>query len=120
MQLEQLTQMRGQPVYDSSGDRIGSVEEIFVDGETRQPEWLGIGTGFLGTKRVLVPVEGAAAQGEGLTVAYSKEQVKDSPDIDADEISQGTEEALYSYYGLGYSEQRSGTGLPEGTPDAED
>ena len=118
MQVEELAQMRGQPVYDNSGDQIGSVEEIFVDEQTRKPEWLGIGTGFFGTKRVLVPVEGASTQNGGLTVPYSKEQVKDAPDIDADEISQETEQALYSYYGLGYSEQRSDTGLPEGAPDS--
>ena len=60
MQVEELAQMRGQAAYDNSGDQIGSVEEIFVDEETRKPEWAGIGTGFLGTKRVLVPVEGAS------------------------------------------------------------
>jgi uncharacterized protein (TIGR02271 family) len=111
---DQLADMRGMPVYDSAGEKIGKVEEIFYDEQTDQPEWIGIGTGFFGTKRVLVPVEGASQSGDGLTVRYSKEQVKDSPDIDSDELSQSTEQELYSYYGLGYSEQRSDTGLPEG------
>src|SRR4051812_50187959 len=47
-------------------------------------------------------VAGAKAQGDGLYVRYSKAQVKDSPDIDADQISADTESALYSYYGVGY------------------
>jgi uncharacterized protein (TIGR02271 family) len=111
---DQLADMRGMPVYDSAGEKIGQVEEIFYDDQTDQPEWIGIGTGFFGTKRVLVPVEGASQSGDGLTVRYSKQQVKDSPDIDSDELSQSTEQELYSYYGLGYSEQRSDTGLPEG------
>ena len=46
-----LDQMRGAPVYDNDGDKIGKVEEIFYDHQTRVPEWIGIGTGFLGTKR---------------------------------------------------------------------
>jgi uncharacterized protein (TIGR02271 family) len=112
--MDQLTDMRGMTVYDSAGEKIGQVEEIFYDEETNRPEWIGIGTGFFGTKRVLVPVEGASQSGDGLTVRYSKEQVKDSPDIDSDELSQATEQELYSYYGLGYSERRSETGLPEG------
>jgi stress response protein YsnF len=114
--IEQLSELRGTPVYSSDGEKIGDVEEIFYDYSTRQPEWIGIGTGFFGTKRVLVPVEGASGNAEAFTVAYTKDQVKDSPDIDSDEISQETEQEIYSYYGLGYSERRSESGLPEGTP----
>ena len=112
--LDRLSEVRGSTVYSSEGDKIGSVEEIFYDEETREPEWLGIGTGLLGTKRVLVPVAGADLTGDGLTLRYSKEQVRSAPDIDGDEISQETERELYSHYGLQYSERRSDTGLPEG------
>jgi uncharacterized protein (TIGR02271 family) len=116
--IDRLQESRGATVYDSAGDKIGKVEEIFYDDQTNQPEWIGIGTGFFGTKRVLVPVEGATLTDDGYTVPYSKDQVKDSPDIDSDEISQGTEQELYSYYGLGYSERRSDGGLPERDLDA--
>jgi uncharacterized protein (TIGR02271 family) len=116
MNRVRLDEMRGSPVYDNAGEKIGKVEEIYYDEQTRIPEWIGIGTGFFGTKRVLVPVKGAHASGDGLTLAYSKDHVKDSPDIDEDEISQETEANLASYYGLGYSESRSDTGLTEGAP----
>jgi uncharacterized protein (TIGR02271 family) len=100
---QELAEMRGMPVYSSDGEEIGEVEEIFYDADSNRPEWIGIGTGVLGTKRVLVPVEGASHTGDALTVDYTKKQVKDSPDIDDDEISQETERELYSYYGLGYA-----------------
>ena len=106
--------MRGSAVYDRDGDKIGSVDEIFYDEQTGKPEWIGIGTGFFGTKRVLVPVVGARATDEGINVRYSKDQVKDSPDIDSDEISEETELALYSHYGLEASKRRSDTLLPTG------
>jgi uncharacterized protein (TIGR02271 family) len=112
--IDQLSAAHGSPVYASDGDKIGTVEEIFYDEETNQPEWIGIGTGFFGTKRVLVPVQGAELRDDGLFVPYDKDKVKDSPDIDSDEISQATEAELSSYYGLHYSERRSDTGLPEG------
>ena len=112
--IDQLSEARGAPVYDTDGEKIGTVEEIFYDEQTRQPEWLGIGTGFFGTKRALVPVEGADLREDGFYVPYAKDQVKDSPDIDEDEISQETEQELYAHYGLQYSEQRSESGLPEG------
>ena len=114
MTMDQLSAMQGAAVYDTEGDKIGAVEEIFYDEQTGEAEWIGIGTGFFGTKRVLVPTAGARTTDDGITVAYSKEQVKDSPDIDSDEISQETEQELYAYYGLEYSERQSDTGLPEG------
>jgi uncharacterized protein (TIGR02271 family) len=114
--IDRLASMRGTNVYSSDGDKIGSIEEIFVDEETGQPEWIGLGTGFFGTKRVVVPVTGANILEDRVTVPYSKDQVKDTPNIDSEEISQETEERLYAHYGLGYSERRSPTGLPEGAP----
>jgi len=113
MTMEQLTELRGSPVYDQSGDKIGSVEEIFYDADTQQPEWIGIGTGFFGMKRVLVPVAGASMDADGVTVPYAKDMVKDTPDIDGDEISEDTERQLYSYYGLQYSDDRSDSTLPD-------
>ena len=103
MTLEHLEQVRGAPVYDSAGEKIGSVEEIFYDEQTSRPEWIGIGTGFLRTKRVLVPVEGSSLDGDAITVAYAKEHVKDSPDVDSDELSWELMQELYQYYGLRYA-----------------
>jgi uncharacterized protein (TIGR02271 family) len=116
--FDELQSAQGTTVYSSDGEKIGSVEEIYVDDQTDRPEWIGLGTGFLGTKRALVPVEGASMREGGVLVPYGKDQVKGSPDIDSDEISQETEAQLYSHYGVGYSEQRSDTGLPEGAPAA--
>jgi len=118
MTLDRLQEARGNPVYAADGDKIGAVEEIFYDEETNRPEWIGIGTGFFGTKRVLVPAARAEQAGDGLRVPFSKEHVKDSPDIDSDEIEMETERELYAYYGLDYSESRSDTGLPAGEADS--
>ena len=114
--FDDLQSAQGATVYSSDGEKIGSVEEIYVDDQTDQPEWIGLGTGLFGTKRALVPVEGASMREGGVLVPYSKDQVKGSPDIDSDEIDQDTEAQLYGHYGLGYSEERSDTGLPEGAP----
>jgi uncharacterized protein (TIGR02271 family) len=114
MSMESLQSARGQTVYGADGDKIGSIEELFVDEQTGKPEWVGVGTGMLGTKRVLVPVVGMEPSDDGFRVPYSKGQVKGTPDIDSEEISQETEAQLYSHYGLEYGESRSDTGLPEG------
>ena len=49
---------------------------------------------------MLVPVRGAGTHEDGIRVAYDKDQVKDSPDIDSDEIDGERECALYEYYGV--------------------
>ena len=119
MTMEDLMAARGQPVYTTDGDKIGKVDEIYVDEQTGQPEWIGLSAGMLGTKRVLVPVAGAAPYEDGFQVPYGSDQVKGTPGVDGDEISQQTEAELYSHYGLEYSERRSDTGLPEGAPSTE-
>jgi uncharacterized protein (TIGR02271 family) len=114
MTITRFGELRGAPVYDSIGKKIGKVDEIFYDLQTRVPEWVGIGAGLFGKKRVLVPAGSIRERGDGVAVPYTKDQVKDSPDIDSDEISMQTEQELTGYYGLGYSQERSSTGLPEG------
>src|SRR3712207_6549898 len=101
MTTERLVEMRGTAVYASDGDQIGKVEEIFLDDQSGQPEWIGLGTGFLGTKRVLVPVQTAETRDDGVFVPYTKDHVKGAPDIDSDHIEPETESSLYEYYSLG-------------------
>jgi uncharacterized protein (TIGR02271 family) len=113
--LDRLTgDLYGASVYDSMGEKIGSVDEIFYDEQTNQPEWLGIGTGFFGTKRVLVPMHNARPSEDGVTVPFDKGTVKDAPHVGGDEIDEATEAELYAYYGVERSESRSDTGLPAG------
>ena len=114
--LEQLRGARGAPVYDSAGQKIGKVEEIHLDDDTNAPEWIGLGTGVFKTKRVLVPVAGADISSDAVRVPYSKDAVKETPDIDTDEIPQETERELYDHYGIDYSKEPSSTQLPEGPP----
>jgi hypothetical protein len=107
-----MQEARGKPVYSSDGERIGDVDLIMEDVETHKPEWLVIGTAILGRKRV-VPVVGSEVRGDGIHVRFSAAQVRSTPEIEGDRISQDIERRLYSQYGLQYSEERSRTGLPE-------
>lgn len=113
--MQALQNAQGNPVFSNDGEQIGKVEEVFHDIDTDQPEWIGIGTGFFSNKRVLVPVAAAEMREDGVYVPYSKDHVSGAPSIDSDEISQETEAELYSFYGIEYGENRSDSGLPEGT-----
>ena len=54
---ESLRQMRGKPVLDRAGQKIGGIEDIYLDDRTDEPEWVGLGTGFFGSKHVVVPLQ---------------------------------------------------------------
>jgi uncharacterized protein (TIGR02271 family) len=92
--------LRGKTVYDRAGDKIGTVEDFYLDNETGEPEWLGVGSGIFRTKHILVPVQGYSESGDGITVPYEKDHVKDAPNIDMDEISEERERELYEFYGI--------------------
>jgi uncharacterized protein (TIGR02271 family) len=115
MQKNDLLQRRGEDLYDTNGEKIGKVEEIYLDAQSGEPEWALVNTGMFGTKSSFVPLQGASQNGDTLQVPYDNAQVKDAPKVDPDgELSQSQESELYAHYGLDYSESRSDSGLPEG------
>ena len=113
-QITEAYDFSGRTLVDSDGDKIGKVEEVYLDTETCKPEWALVQTGKVGKKSHFVPLRDAQANGEDVRVAFDKDSVKDAPSIDpGQELSQEAEAALYSHYGLDYSESRSDSGLPE-------
>jgi len=92
----------GYEVYDPDGDKIGKVDDLFVD-EADNLEYIGVKMGFLGVSSTLIPwelVEVREAE-DGLVVAADDSHVKDGPTFDDDqEITPEFEEQVYSYYGL--------------------
>jgi uncharacterized protein (TIGR02271 family) len=116
MHTDQAIAWRSKTAVDADGDKIGTVEEIYLDTETDQPEWLAVKTGLFGSKISFIPIAEATDAGGDVRVPYSKAQVKDAPHADPDgQLSQQEEAQLYRHYGLDYSESRSDTGLAEGT-----
>jgi uncharacterized protein (TIGR02271 family) len=112
---EEVGSWRGRNAVDSDGDKIGKIEEIYMDAETGKPEWLAVTTGLFGSKVSFIPLAEATESGGEVWVPYDKQQVKDAPNAEADgELSQEEEAALYSHYGLDYSAARSESGVPQG------
>jgi len=111
----EVLEWRGRTAVDTEGSKLGKIEEIYLDAQTQQPEWALIQTGMFGGKSSFMPLEGATSDGDDVRAPYTKAQVKDAPQMDADgELSQREESALYSHYGIAYDESRSDSGLPEG------
>src|SRR5215203_5141868 len=96
-------QYAGYEVYDRNGEKIGKVDDLFVD-ENDQPEYLGVKMGFLGLEGTsLIPWELTRVHGEGhrIEVSVDKAQVKEGPSFNDDrDITPEYEERVYSHYGL--------------------
>jgi uncharacterized protein (TIGR02271 family) len=106
---------RGQELRGTDDEKLGTIEEIYLDSETGQPEWALITTGLFGVKRSFVPLRDASRSGDGVAVPVDKATVKDAPKIDPDgQLSQREEAELYRHYGLQYGESQAGQGAPEG------
>src|ERR687893_18216 len=102
----------GYEVYDQSGEKIGKVDDLFVD-ENDQPEYVGVKMGFLGRSSTLIPWQLVTPdEGSGtLTVATDKETAKNGPAFDDDrEITPEFENQVYSYYGLQSASGSEGSG----------
>src|SRR5215210_2990400 len=109
LQKDRILEFRGQNLCDANGDKIGSIEEIYLDTDSNAPEWAQVNTGLFGTKSTFVPLRDASEAESDLRVPFDKAKVKDAPKIDSDgQLSRREESELYSYYGFDYSGSASG------------
>ncbi len=105
---EQLSKLEakydGYTVNDRDGDKIGKVDELFVD-ETDREEYIGVKMGLLGLSgTTMIPMEMARIdeQDRVIEVDESKERVKDAPTYSNDyEVNDEFEDRIRSYFGLG-------------------
>ena len=109
---------QGRTMVDPAGDKLGTIDAIYLDDETGQPEWATVTRGLFTAKAAFVPLAQAQDMGDSVQVPYDKQQVTDAPSPEADgQLSQDEEAELYRHYGLDYSDHRSNSGLPAGTAD---
>ena len=88
----------GKTAVDPAGDKIGTVEQVYVNDASGQPDWVTLRTGMFGKDR-FAPLHGSSFSGDNLVLPYSKDVVKDSPSVaDTDHLDADESDALFSYY----------------------
>lgn len=103
LSAEQLEPVKGVEVASGDGHPAGTVEGIYLDESTRDPEWALVNTPWVGKAHTFVPLREATLEQGTLRVPYSLEQLRGAPTIDPDgTLSEGEEAELYSYYGIPY------------------
>src|SRR5215204_5272883 len=112
MQMPDIDTVRGwqgRTLVDRDGDKIGTIDAIYLDDQTGQPEWALVNTGLFGAKSTFVPLAQADTVGDDVQVPYEKQLVKDAPRVEADQhLSEAEEQQLWRHYGLDYGAAEAG------------
>lgn len=91
-------------VVDTDGQKIGKIEQIFLDDRTGEPAWATASMGLFGTSETFVPLDRGEKSESQVRVPYSKDFVKDAPRVDTGgHLDPQQEQELYQYYGLSTS-----------------
>jgi sporulation protein YlmC with PRC-barrel domain len=103
---------QGKMLVDSDGEKIGKLQDVYVDVETDEPQFGTVKEGFIGRHLTFVPLGGIRVGPDDLRVPVSREQVKAAPNIEmhGGELSQEDESALYHHYELNYTPPNTPSG----------
>lgn len=95
----------GRPIVDRAGERIGKLQDVYVDVETDAPKFATVKEGFLHRHLTFVPLVGLEVGPDELRADVLKSQVESAPDLElhGQEMSQADESALYHHFELNYT-----------------
>jgi hypothetical protein len=101
-----VAEWHGKTLVDRNGEKIGKLEDVYVDVETDEPQFATVKEGgFFDRHLTFVPLGGLHIGPDDLQVETTKEQVQTAPDIElhGEELSQADESALYHHFEQNYT-----------------
>ncbi len=101
---ENLRDWLGHTVIDPAGNKIGTLEAVYVDTSSDEPSFITVRVGMISRHRLaFVPVTGATVSPKAVRVQYTKKLVQAAPAIDTDgELAATAEPEVFAYYNLDY------------------
>jgi len=107
-----VAEWHGKMILDREGEKIGKLQDIYVDVETDEPQFATVKEGFIGRHLTFVPLGGIQVRPDDLQVAVTKEQVRSAPDIEmhGEELSQADESTLYHHFEMNYTPPNTESG----------
>jgi len=95
----------GKMLVDCNGEKIGKLQDIYVDVENDVPQFATVKEGVFDRHLTFVPLSGIQVGPDELQVVVTKDQVRSAPDIEmhGEELSQADESTLYHHFELNYT-----------------
>jgi len=100
-----VTEWHGKMLVDRDGERIGKLQDVYVDVENDEPQFATVKEGLIGRHLTFVPLGGVRVGPDELQVGVTKDQVTSAPNIEkhGEELSQADESTLYHHFELNYT-----------------
>jgi uncharacterized protein YrrD len=102
----------GKVLIDRDGQKIGKLQDVYVDVETDEPQFGTVKEGFVHRHLTFVPLGGIQIGPDDLRVAVTAAQVRTAPDIEigGGELTQAAESTLYHHFELNYTAPNTESG----------
>ena len=99
--LNRIEDLANATAYDVNGDKVGSVQDVYVNDTTGQPDFISVNHGLFGTGTSIVPLRGHSLRDGDLHLAFPKDRIEDAPDLDDNgHLTTNDQDALYRHYAL--------------------
>ena len=110
LSVDQVREVIGADAYDSDGNQIGTVDQVFLDDQTGEPVFATINRGVTGGSQTFLPLANASASRGRLDVGFDQGRIASAPDINAEggHLSPDEEQVLYEHYGVPYLHRDEG------------
>jgi uncharacterized protein YrrD len=107
-----VAEWHGKMLVDRYGEKIGKLQDVYVDVETDEPQFATVKEGFIARHLTFVPLGGIKVGPDNLQAAVSKAQVEEAPNIEqhGEELSQADESSLYHHFELNYTPPQTESG----------
>ena len=106
--VNRIEDLANATAYDVDGDKVGGVQDVYINDTTGQPDFVSVSHGLFGTGDSIVPLRGHSLKDGELHLAFSKDRIKDAPDLDENgHLTNADQEAFYRHYGLENAEERT-------------
>lgn len=90
----------GRKAFDRDGSKLGTIDEVYLDDATGEPEWAAVRTGLF-SRDAFVPLAPSELVNDTLRVPYDRALIKEAPDFGVGRhLSPEQELQLYHHYGL--------------------
>jgi uncharacterized protein YrrD len=88
-----VAEWHGKMLVDRDGEKIGKLQDVYVDVETDEPQFGTVKEGFIGRHLTFVPLGAIKVGPDSLQIAVSREQVRDAPNLEqhGEELTQADE-----------------------------
>jgi sporulation protein YlmC with PRC-barrel domain len=96
--------LKGQELLDVDGESVGTIEDVYIDPGTGEPEYLEVKAGRFRPKVHFVPVARLSVEGGAVRVPYAKAKITEAPKVGVGagggELTGSEEAALRDYWNM--------------------